>query len=129
MSILLSLFRCLRVLHWFYFWDSPQFYHWQHCSLICTTLFHCCHHFFLFLFYLVCQMLHMVLAIVINWILTPDVFILVTMLHLNKVLNFHNEAHTFLYQTSKALIFITLPIESTCCKKCRHYITVWIICV
>ena len=46
MYIFNILFRCLLALHRFYFSNFPSFCLIQHCSLICTTLFHLCLHFF-----------------------------------------------------------------------------------
>ena len=48
MSIVNSLFCCLQVLHRFYSWHFPLFFHTQYCSLICAALSHLCHLFFCF---------------------------------------------------------------------------------
>ena len=47
MSMLKSLFSCLQFLHQFCFFSFPLFCQRHHCSIICTTLFHFCLHFFL----------------------------------------------------------------------------------
>ena len=54
MSILNSLFCRLQVLHRFCFLIFSLFFHIQHCSLICTTLFHLCNISFLILLFFVC---------------------------------------------------------------------------
>ena len=51
MFILNSILCCLPVSNQFCFSSFPLLYYTEHCSLICTTLFHLCHHFFLLLFF------------------------------------------------------------------------------
>ena len=92
------LFYCLQVLYRFYFLRFPLLFHIRHCSLICTTLFHLCHHFFLVLYFFVSCIQHIVLAIEIDWILIRDVFFVASILILSKVASFHHEFTHFLYQ-------------------------------
>ena len=99
-SISNSVFCCLQVLHLFCFSSFLLLCRIQHCSLICTMLFHLRLHFFLFLFFCVCWIYQTVSTIVIHWILIRSVSFLVLILVSSKVPNFHNEAHTFLYQKS-----------------------------
>ena len=72
----------------------------QHCLLFCATLFHLCHYFCLLLFFFTYQIQQIVLVIAIYWVLVHAVFLLDLILVSSKVVRFHNEAHTFLYQKS-----------------------------
>ena len=55
-------------------------------------------HLFLFLFFFVCWIQHIVLAIEIDWIGIEDIYFLVAIIILSKVAIFHYESHIFLCQ-------------------------------
>ena len=74
MFILDSPFCCFQVLHRYYFIRIALFFHIQYCSLICKTLFQLCHYFFYFYSFLVCWIQNIVLAIVVDWIVIPDIY-------------------------------------------------------
>ena len=110
MSILDNILCWSHVLYRFYFVCFPLFFHAQNCSLIFSTLFHLCYYFFLLLFLFMYWTQRIVLAIEIDLFVIHNVFFLVLILVLSKVVSFHNSLHTFL---SKRLgtNFLTLPIE------------------
>ena len=100
-SILHIHFCCLRVLHRFNFLSLPLLFHIQHCSLICTILFHLCHHFFFSASILFCVFVLIYCFSHWGWLNSnTGCIILASILILSKVASFHNEWYIFLCQKS-----------------------------